>query len=108
MAHQRLDAFAETFIGGPLQQFAERAAWRSGGDCGLAHRRAIGAQLADHLDRAAVDGVLDNFEAPGAAIGIAQSAQCFVERKNTVAARSQGLGGPGRRHDRAGLPAQGP
>src|SRR6516164_6432868 len=50
IAHERLDALAKAGIGGPLQQLAKRTARCRGGDRGLAHRRGVGAQLANNLD----------------------------------------------------------
>ena len=41
-----------------LQQFAARTALAARRDCGFAHGRAVGAQLADDLDLAAIGAVL--------------------------------------------------
>ena len=46
---------------------------------------AAKAQLADNLDCPAVDGVLDDLEAPRGAVRVAQSAQRIAQRATTAA-----------------------
>ena len=50
------------------------------GDGGFAHGRAVGTQLSDDLDGAAVGAVAYDLEAPGGAVGVAQAGQCLAER----------------------------
>ena len=74
ITHERLDAFAKAIIGRSFQQLAKGTLLSFGDDRSFAHGRTVGTQLADDLDRVAIGAVLHDFEAPGIAIGLAQSA----------------------------------